>query len=857
MRCAAVMLSIALFCFHVLPVHSETITIAENGRSEYVVVVADSSSASEQLAARELAHFIHLAGGALLPVVSESDARSLSSPRFLIGRGKLADRRLSESGPVNWTDFGPQQENFIIRTISSAAGKTDIVIAGGRRRGTLFGVYTFLDTLGFRWYTNRHTWFKSKSDCRLLPAETNSRNPVKLVTLPLAMVSGPRFLYRYPYIAEAHDLNWAARNRTNGVLDQERGGKVSMQCHHTFDRLIPPELFKSHPEYFPLIGDRRVTGYVQRCLTAPGLVELTAGHLSDWMDQEPDQLYFPLGQNDYSNYCQCPACTRLAEAEGSQAGLYLDFANKVAEIVEKRHPDKYIVTFAYDFTVKPPKTVRPRNNVFIQLAPIGICVAHPFSECREASSKEMNDILLGWAAKTERISVWHYCTDFRHLLMPFPDFNEFIPDIRTYYQNGVRGLFFQGSNHGPGGGDADLRAWVMARLLWNPFQDGMALVDEYLRGVYGPAYKPMRAGFDLVHDRVKDPDSHLHIFDPVTRKLWPQAVIDRLDSLHAVALRLAQDDASAAYYVKKSRMAVQYIDFVLNTGELKVEGDAYRPTGNSKTIRDWQELGAVLDEFRVEQLREESRDANLRHMLKQRVTTHQVVSIENDDVRVQVVPELGGRLVGLIHKQSGINLLHLLDATDNFYPVAGGYDESTAQKWAGTGFANAYDAQVNGRTVVLTQRKPATYTSHYAPHLLFRREISLADRGTAVTFHSTITNENETPKTFKLLCRLNLRTDPHRIRINLAENGGSLADESAMAMKVLAGAAKPNGVVGLTGLEGGLAIQWRFNPQQVQSCEQSYSAERRLAHFELHSEEREVAPGGQIVIDHTLEIREQ
>ncbi len=78
-----------------------------------------------------------------------------------------------------------------------------------------------------------------------------------------------------------------------------------------------------------------------------------------------------------------------------------------------------------------------------------------------------------------------------------------------------------------------------------------------------------------------------------------------------------------------------------------------------------------------------------------------------------------------------------------------------------------------------------------------------------------------------------------------------------MAMKVLAGAAKPNGVVGLTGLEGGLAIQWRFNPQQVQSCEQSYSAERRLAHFELHSEEREVAPGGQIVIDHTLEIREQ
>jgi hypothetical protein len=83
-----------------------------------------------------------------------------------------------------------------------------------------------------------------------------------------------------------------------------------------------------------------------------------------------------------------------------------------------------------------------------------------------------------------------------------------------------------------------------------------------------------------------------------------------------------------------------------------------------------------------------------------------------------------------------------------------------------------------------------------------------------------------------------------------------LADEAALATKVLAGTNRPNGLVRLGGLESGLAVEWNFNPEQVWSCEQNYSRERNLAHFELHSEEREISAGQKIVIDHTLEIKE-
>ena len=55
--------------------------------------------------------------------------------------------------------------------------------------------------------------------------------------------------------------------------------------------------------------------------------------------------------------------------------------------------------------------------------------------------------------------------------------------------------------------------------------------------------------------------------------------------------------------------------------------------------------------------------------------------------------DLGGRIVRLLHKESGTNIINLLDPTENFYPVCGGYDEMTAWKWGGTGFANSYEAK--------------------------------------------------------------------------------------------------------------------------------------------------------------------
>ncbi len=815
--------------------------ITKDGTSNYIIVIADSASVSEKHAAKELQHFIHMATKATLAIVDEKNSSALKPQRIFVGFGDLSKSVLQESKryeKVDWEKLG--DEGFIIRTISKRTEAPDIVIAGGRQRGTLFGVYMFLEHLGFRWYTNRKTWYPEQDILRVPILDENEV---------------PAFLYRYPYISEAFDLDWSARNRLNSRLDETRGNSVSLQAHHTFDRLIPQSLFKQHPEYFPLIGGKRVTGYVQRCLTAHGIVELTAKNMIEWMDSNPQQKYFSLGQNDYENYCQCPNCSKIMQKEGSPAGLYIQFVNKVAEIVEKEHSDKFIITFAYSFTEKPPKFIKPRHNVFIQLAPIPICVSHPFTSCSDPGSEKFRKHFDGWSRLTDQISIWHYVTDFRNLLMPFPNFREFTADIKTYHQKGVRGIFFQGSGgHGPGSSDADLRSWVVARLLWNPYQDADKLVNEYLHAVYGKAFKPMRAYYDLIHEQVSDPGHHLHVFDKVTKEMWPEPVVSQMENLYQQALDLAKDDTTAIYYIKKNMLAVTYLRLILNSGRLVIKNGEYVPEGNTVTLDDYKRFVADLKYFNVREIREESRDANLLHMIGQRLIKHDIVTIENDDVQLDVVPDLGGRIVRIVYKKSGTNIINLLDPTENFYPVIGGYDEMTAWKWGGTGFANSYEAKVEGSSIILMQNIPEVFDSHYSNNgLRFVRKISLPKNGARIRFSSSIINKNKVAKTFKLVCRMFLNANPQKIVLKTRTDDGSfIIPESSDHEKVRQyyGTNKPYGAWRIDHIIDNLSLEHHFDKNQVASCRYSDSEKMEMVSMEIHTDEREVAAGGKISIEH-------
>lgn len=826
--------------------------IAKNGKSPYAIVLSANPSPSERHAADELRKHIALATGILLPMVAETDMRAAEPPRIFVGFGEAASKTLAGGGPVAADSLG--DEGFVLRTVKSGSGASDIVIAGGRLRGTMYGVYTFLDRLGFRWYTPRFTRIPEGKALRI--------GSLSEKTVPV-------FMYREPFIKEAFDGDWAARNRVNSgaaALDSTRGGNLTVLGVHTFDQLIPPSLFREHPEYFPLIGGKRVTGYVQRCLTNPEVVEVAAKNLIAWMDREPSKRIFTLAQNDVEKLCECPACAKVMEEEGAPSGLYLTFVNKVAEIVEKKHPENFVSTLAYMFTEKPPKTVKPRRNVLVRLCPIYMCVGHPFTECSSPETKQFNEILSGWGKLTDRIFIWHYATDFSNYLLPFPNFRNFTQAIKTYAKSGVKGIFLQGAYTSAGSSDADMRAWVMARLLWNPGDDPDALVNEWMRGVYGRAFTPMRAVFDLAHAHVAAPDRHLRIFEMPSRELWPERLITSLDSLYASAEKLAAGDSTALFYVRKNRMSARYLQLFQNSGLLEVKGGVYRPSGNTAAKADYDRFMELTKEFGITALREEPFDTNIITLLRQRLEEHPVAVLENDDLRLEAVPDLGGRIVGITLKKTGMRIIGRTDRDSYFYPASGGYEESTTRTWGSTGFANPYTAEKRPAVVESVRRFPGslwipggwlienlkgcalTLTGKGANGLVFRRILTLPPKGTRIEIASSITNGSERPIIARLVCRMELDADPDSATVLAG------ASEEKAADFYRDGAKKPAGAWSVLSAPGGWRMENRFPAGAVEACRLACDKKAKTVSMETSGFERELAPGKGLAMKHTWEI---
>lgn len=105
------------------------------------MVVSRDASPSERHAARELEQCLFEMTGARLPVAGDRDR--VRGPTILLGRSEALE---ALGVKIPWEELG--DERFTLKTVGN-----HLVIAGGRRRGTLYGVYEFLERLGCRWYT--------------------------------------------------------------------------------------------------------------------------------------------------------------------------------------------------------------------------------------------------------------------------------------------------------------------------------------------------------------------------------------------------------------------------------------------------------------------------------------------------------------------------------------------------------------------------------------------------------------------------------------------------------------------------------------------------------------------------------
>ncbi len=508
--------------------------LAEGGKSAYTIRVCADPALAEQHAAEELQRFLKEVTGAELPL---QPAGAVPARAILVGRDAEAD---ALAPGTDWAKLGG--EGFVVRTAGDR-----LVLAGGRPRGTLYAVYSFLDEeVGCRW---------------LAPEASRIPKSDRLVVKDVSRQFRPRLEYREPFATTAFDADWAARNFSNGHatrLDEKRGGKVVYQGFvHTFYTLLPPaKHFAEHPEWYSERGGKRFHEHGQLCLTNPEVLRQITEGVRDWLRRFPNATIVSVSQNDWHGACECANCKAVDEAEGTPTGALLRFVNGVAEAVEKEFPNVAIDTLAYQYTRKPPKITRPRPNVIVRLCSIECCFTHPLDTCPE--NKTFKEDIVGWSKICDRLYIWDYVTNFSHYLLPHPNLDVLESNIKFFIAHGVKGIFEQGNYTSLGGEMMELRSYILARLLWNPDYGAERAREEFLAGYYGPAAGPIREYLRLMHDKVKQDDIHLRCFtQPNAAHITPE-VMARAEECFDQAEHLAAGRPAELARVRKMRLPVQY-----------------------------------------------------------------------------------------------------------------------------------------------------------------------------------------------------------------------------------------------------------------------------------------------------------
>ncbi|MGI5848268.1 MAG: DUF4838 domain-containing protein [Candidatus Cryptobacteroides sp.] len=549
MRRFAIVLSSAVAALATLCACSSAMgkrTLFKNGKSDYVIVIPADASKSEETAARELSDHLAQVGDVVLPVCTYPDVpgKNLSTGKCIyVGMtGNGAEEARSED-----------DEGFTVRSDGNS-----ISIVGGKRRGTLYGVYSFLEKgFGVRWYTPWFTKVPSWDKWRFGKIEYSE---------------SPAIQYRYVQYQSAEDHpDWCARNRNNQLGTAQSnpyGGIEAYWKGHTFEYFVPSaKYFDSHPEYFSLNGGKR-TPSRQLCLSNPEVLEICKEGMKKAIAENPGYWVYSLSQNDNVFPCECDRCKELEARYGGHSGLLLWFVNQVADVIKPLYPDKYIGTFAYQYTRKPPVGITPRDNVVIRLCSFECDFSHPIEN--GGYNQTFLDDIQAWSEIAPHLFIWDYVVNFRQYLAPFPNFGVLAANIKTFQKYHAIGIQEEGAYDSYCTAFGEMRAWVLAKLLWDPTLDTYSLVREFIEDYYGVAAPYVQQYFDLCQGLVKDETVMICSID--NNPLYTEDFIAEASEILENARKAVEGDREMTLRVNCVRAQVLYLKFEIDRAEARKDG---------------------------------------------------------------------------------------------------------------------------------------------------------------------------------------------------------------------------------------------------------------------------------------------
>jgi len=499
----------------------------QEGFTRYRIVIPSTPTEHELKASSILQDYLIQITGAVLPVIEADKARSRHE--IVLGQND----RIDELGlPINFNEL--QQDGFVIQTDSLR-----LIIAGGSGKGTIYGIYTFLEKyLGCRMYTAK---------VKVIPQQE------ELVLGQIMDKQVPPIRFRSTHYRGTWDAEYVDWHK---LSHDEHGERTDWGMWvHTFNALVPPDVyFASHPEYYSLVNGQRLP--TQLCLTNPDVLKITIQNLRKMIARNPGALYWSVSQNDNRRYCTCDNCQTIDDREGSPSGSIIQFVNQVAD----QFPNKIISTLAYEYGRKAPKNLRPKENVNIMLCSIEAYRHLPITQ-DTASADFVRDVQ-DWGKIAKDIIVWDYVIQFSNLISPFPNLRVLQPNLQFFVENGVTAMFEQG-NREVGGEFAELRSYMISKFMWDPYLNADTVMNDFLNGFYGKAGKKIREYIDVMHEAQATAGQPLRIFGNPNEEEESFLTPDLIEQYKQIFDEAEILVADSAELLERVRIARQPLNFAI------------------------------------------------------------------------------------------------------------------------------------------------------------------------------------------------------------------------------------------------------------------------------------------------------
>ncbi len=559
--------------------------LADNKNTKYVIVYRKDHTESEKTAAEELAKYLGMITGAEFPVVTD-DATKTDCEIVVGFSNRPGCKEVKKLG----------DDGYRI----TVSGKR-LLILGSGVRGALYGVYTFLEKYcGCRFFA---------SNCEKIPTVERTLYIDSNIELTEVPVFEYRNVYWYSFM---EDEMICAKLKMNGGMGHPITDKVggAIQYNGSFCHTIP-ELAE--------------TGNIwdMPCLCDEDIYQTTLKNVRANLRAEPDRKIISISQVDGNNgECSCDKCRAVFEEEGSHIGTLIRFINRIKEDIKDEFPDVVLDTLAYQYTRKPPEKTKPHDGMIVRLCNVESCFRHPIENvCHEVDPAfgSFPENLRRWSKICKRLYIWDYTTNFTNMSTIFPNLEALRPNMRLYADTNVVGVFSQGNSSDLNGEFGELRAYLLARLQWNPYMSEAEYrlhMHEFCEAYYGEGSKYFLEFVNMVHTCSEDGHMNMY-FDNSANIISMKGYKDHLAGCFAFYDKASElfDRAEADTWgagnrfaydnIRRSRICLHnYHNFILKSAKENAESEEDKLMIERAIVENNREQFILMREYNVKENRE-------------------------------------------------------------------------------------------------------------------------------------------------------------------------------------------------------------------------------------------------------------